>query len=183
MDKEYEEKHRGHFLNDNIGTLDDIRRFQKIESQYLNMLMEENFGNVPKVLDVGASEGYFGTINPEWDYTAIDLVPSNDNVVKMEMCEVTDNYDFIIYNHVIEHIPRYQEVLEHTYKVLNEGGMLFIAVPAADTPWAWEVDGHYNMFNEANLTRILTEIGFTHYEDFRVKFRGDCEEIWLTVSK
>jgi SAM-dependent methyltransferase len=65
------------------------------------------------------------------DYTTTDLnSPIAD--VKADICKLPfedDHYDFIICNHVLEHIPDDKKAMEELYRVLAPGGTAIIQVP------------------------------------------------------
>ena len=66
-----------------------------------------------------------------WDYTTTDLhSPLAD--VKADICALPfeDNtYDFILCNHVLEHIPNDLKAMEELYRVLKPGGTAILQVP------------------------------------------------------
>ncbi len=65
------------------------------------------------------------------DYTTTDLnSPIAD--VKADICNLPfkDNqFDFIICNHVLEHIPDDTKAMQEVYRVLKQGGMAILQVP------------------------------------------------------
>jgi SAM-dependent methyltransferase len=66
-----------------------------------------------------------------WDYTTTDLhSPLAD--VKADICALpfeSDNYDLILCNHVLEHIPDDHTAMKELYRVLKKGGTLIAQVP------------------------------------------------------
>ncbi len=68
---------------------------------------------------------------PNLDYTTTDLnSPLAD--VKADICNLpfADNaYDFILCNHVLEHIPDDMRALRELYRVLKPGGMAILQIP------------------------------------------------------
>lgn len=65
------------------------------------------------------------------EYTTTDLnSPIAD--VKADICDLpfeNDTYDFIICNHVLEHIPDDTKAMRELYRVLTPGGMAILQVP------------------------------------------------------
>ena len=65
------------------------------------------------------------------EYTTTDLnSPIAD--VKADICDLpfeNDSYDFIICNHVLEHIPDDTKAMRELYRVLAPGGMAILQVP------------------------------------------------------
>ena len=66
-----------------------------------------------------------------WDYTTTDLhSPLAD--VKADICALPfegNTYDFILCNHVLEHIPNDLKAMEELYRVLKPGGTAILQVP------------------------------------------------------
>ena len=66
-----------------------------------------------------------------WDYTTTDLhSPLAD--VKADICNLPfqdDQYDSILCNHVLEHIPDDLKAMRELYRVLKKGGTLIAQVP------------------------------------------------------
>src|SRR5690606_9038704 len=66
-----------------------------------------------------------------WDYTTTDLnSPIAD--VKADICNLpfSDNeFDLIICNHVLEHIPDDTKAMQEIYRVLKSGGTAILQVP------------------------------------------------------
>lgn len=64
-------------------------------------------------------------------YTTTDLIsPLAD--VKADICELpfeSNTYDFIICNHVLEHIPNDTQAMQEVYRVLKPGGTAILQVP------------------------------------------------------
>jgi len=65
------------------------------------------------------------------EYTTTDLnSPIAD--VKADICNLpfaNDSYDFIICNHVLEHIPDHLQAMRELYRVLSPGGTAILQVP------------------------------------------------------
>ena len=65
------------------------------------------------------------------NYTTTDLLsPLAD--VKADICDLPfkDNeFDFILCNHVLEHIPNDTKAMQELYRVLNKGGMAILQIP------------------------------------------------------
>jgi len=172
-----------------VGTKADIHRYQLIQAQYLKLLTKE-VG--PWVLDVGAADGYLGKCCPEWRYTAVDPYPAARGVLKGTIDDVRGKFNLIVYNHVLEHIPRYDEEIEKASRKLWPGGFLFIAVPLSEFPWSWTIETHVNLFNEPILDRLVKRHGLMKLEAFTVCFRegkptdphpGKMVELWHTSRK
>ena len=98
-----------------------------------------------------------------WDYTTTDLhSPLAD--VKADICALPfeDNtYDFILCNHVLEHIPNDFKAMEELYRVLKPGGTAILQVPLEE--------GRKNTFEDDSITdqQERTRI-FGQYDHVRV---------------
>ena len=98
-----------------------------------------------------------------WDYTTTDLhSPLAD--VKADICALPfeDNtYDFILCNHVLEHIPNDLKAMEELYRVLKPGGTAILQVPLEE--------GRENTFEDDSITdqQERTRI-FGQYDHVRI---------------
>src|SRR5690606_17583822 len=65
------------------------------------------------------------------DYTTTDLnSPLAD--VKADICDLpfkSDTYDFILCNHVLEHIPDDTQAMRELYRILKPGGTAILQIP------------------------------------------------------
>ena len=81
-----------------------------------------------------------------WDYTTSDLhSPLAD--VKADICALPfedNSYDFILCNHVLEHIPNDLKAMEELYRVLKPGGTAILQVPLEE--------GRENTFEDDAIT-------------------------------
>lgn len=116
----------------------------------ISLLSEAGVNVDSKILDVGCGAGgllyalndigfsnLFG-IDP---FNKEDLNYSNGLVVKkMDLHEVTGDWDFIMLNHSFEHMPKQKEVLDYIYDLLRPGALCMIRIPVVSS-YAWE---HYS---------------------------------------
>jgi 2-polyprenyl-3-methyl-5-hydroxy-6-metoxy-1,4-benzoquinol methylase len=75
--------------------------------------------------------------------TGTDIFIKNDlhysngvNVLKKDITEITDQYDFVMLNHSFEHMPEPQKVMHELYRLLKPGRTLMIRIPVAAC-YAW----------------------------------------------
>lgn len=86
-----------------------------------------------KVLHFAPEQAFYKRFRklPNLDYTTTDLnSPLAD--VKADICDLPfeDNtYDFILCNHVLEHIPDDTKAMEEIYRVLRPGGTAILQIP------------------------------------------------------
>lgn len=150
--------------------------------------MLETLSDMPEtVLDVGASDGYLELFfeNHGIRYTGVDPTPRRDGIIKgtLESIVMPQKFDLILLIHVLEHVINPYGLMAKAYQKLNTDGIIFIATPHADSPWAWEYDDHHHLFNESIMERMLSKTGFFMLEDLTITFRGDKKELWETAQK
>lgn len=86
-----------------------------------------------KVLHVAPEQVFYNKFKRflHWDYTTTDLYSPLADVVA-DICDLPfqDNqYDLILCNHVLEHIPKDLKAMAELYRVLKKGGTLIAQVP------------------------------------------------------
>ena len=89
-----------------------------------------------KVLHVAPEQIFYKKFKRflNWDYTTTDLYSPLADVVA-DICDLPfqDNqYDLILCNHVLEHIPKDLKAMAELYRVLKKGGTLIAQVPLND---------------------------------------------------
>ena len=86
-----------------------------------------------KVLHVAPEQVFYWKFKQfkHWDYTTTDLYsPLADVVADICYLPFQDNqYDLILCNHVLEHIPNDLKAMTELYRVLKKGGTLIAQVP------------------------------------------------------
>jgi len=66
------------------------------------------------------------------EYVKADLYPKNHDIQKIDATEIpfsNDIFDFIIANHILEHIPDYHKALSEFYRVIKPGGIAILQTP------------------------------------------------------
>ena len=69
------------------------------------------------------------------DYWPVDIIPKNNIRKQVDMSDIPfgdDYFDFIIFCHVLEHIPNDIKAMSELYRVVkpnSEGGVVFLMVP------------------------------------------------------
>ncbi|HZW78341.1 MAG TPA: methyltransferase domain-containing protein [Flavobacteriaceae bacterium] len=101
---------------------------------WLYLTKETNlFREKIKVLHFAPEQAFYKRFRKikNWDYTTTDLnSPIAD--VKADICNLpfSDNeFDLIICNHVLEHIPDDTKAMQEIYRVLKSGGTAILQVP------------------------------------------------------
>lgn len=132
--------------------------------------------------------GYIADQKPSL-YIKADLFPSTHDIVKMDMLNIPyeENYfDFVIANHVLEHVNHLPKALFEIHRVLKIGGYAILQTPfSAKLHHTIEDDGintdtlrlelygqedHVRLFGN-DIFNIITSVGFashstTHQEAF-----------------
>ena len=98
--------------------------------------VRNNFPRNSKILDVGACNGLWKRLLPEYAMDAVEIFPPNivwlkdyKNIFEGDICDYKyDWYDLIIFGDVIEHLPveKAQAVLEYAQKRCKD---MIVAVP------------------------------------------------------
>lgn len=112
-------------------------------------------------------------------YIKADLFPISDDIEKIDATEIPledNSADFIIANHILEHIPDYKKALSEFYRVLKPEGMLICQTPFSKLlKKNFEDEGintdhlrlvyygqedHLRVFSEKALLESIKNIGF-----------------------
>ncbi len=166
--------HRGHFNNEEEHK--KVNRYIEITCSYINLFLNSNM----TILDVGAADAemskYLNGI-----YSGIDINPASNLVKSGDIFTINNNYDCLIFNHTLEHMPNTQQILDKAYSIINPNGYLFINVPIGE--WAYNIKSHIILFNEVILKRNLENAGFKIIETSTHCFRENKVELWMMCQK
>ena len=115
-----------------------------------------------------------------WDYTTSDLhSPLAD--VKADICALPfedNSYDFILCNHVLEHIPNDLKAMEELYRVLKPGGTAILQVPLEeDRENAFEDDA---ITDQQERTRIFGQ--YDHVRVYGQDYYNRLEEVGFKAT-
>ena len=100
-------------------------------------------GSKKKVLEVGCNQGfitYHLSQLTKWelhggDIQNYDTYPEFKKHISIDYLDATkmkykaNTFDVVILNHVIEHIPQWEQAINEIYRVLKKGGILYLATP------------------------------------------------------
>ncbi len=114
------------------------------------------------------------------DYTTTDLnSPIAD--VKADICDLPfkdDQFDFIICNHVLEHIPNDTQAMKEIYRVLKPGGTAILQVPyKADLSTTFSDD---SITDREERTRIFGQ--YDHVRVYGMDYFKKLESIGFKVT-
>lgn len=115
-----------------------------------------------------------------WDYTTSDLhSPLAD--VKADICALPfedNSYDFILCNHVLEHIPNDLKAMEELYRVLKLRGTAILQVPLEeDRENAFEDDA---ITDQQERTRIFGQ--YDHVRVYGQDYYNRLEEVGFKAT-
>ncbi len=126
-----------------------------------------------KLLDIGCGTGDFlqSCLQDNWNCTGVEpgrqpreIAASKGINTFEELSQVKEKYQLITLWHVLEHVPDLNQTLNIIHKLLDEKGVLLIAVPnhlsydakIYKAHWAgYDVPRHLWHFNQQSMERIL----------------------------
>jgi SAM-dependent methyltransferase len=106
--------------------------------------------------DFAECEDFYGNID---DGRRDNLLARHTLICNLDSIPVADdNYDFVLFTEVLEHVPAPSAVLSELHRILKPSGTLFVTVPQG-----YGIHGEpYNFFNftKYGLDLVLREAGF-----------------------
>ncbi len=139
------------------------------------------------ILDVGCGQGYavdafkamganaIGITIDEVDKT-MGVDKDNDiRMMDMSFLEFEDEYfDGLWARHSLEHSIFPYFTLSEWYRVLKQGGWIYIEVPAPNTDSKHETNmNHYSVFGRDMITHLISRIGFKNIKVQEITFRNE----------
>lgn len=143
------------------------------------------FNTNDKILEVGTGSGgiaaYFSQHSAQFIVDSVDIVDHREfkGDYNFQLIENTNlpfnsnSFDFVITNHVIEHVGEYSEQMNHLkeiHRVLKENGIVYLAVP---NRWMI-IEPHYQLI-------FLSWLPKRYRSKYLKKFRNvdfyDCEPL------
>ncbi len=133
------------------------RKAKRMIKTLENYLGKERIANL-SLLDIGSSTGiidnylsnYFKkVVGIDIDKSGIDFANKNfrrKNLIfkmddAMDLSFKDNSFDIVICTHIYEHVPNSKKLFEEIYRVLNHGGVCYLA---ALNKW-WIMEPHYNL--------------------------------------
>ena len=124
-----------------------------------------------RVLDFGCGDGKFLNRMQERGWETYGIEPSSDAAFRKHrrLTDVPDDksFDFVVLNHVLEHVLDPLEVLKRLAGSLRDEGILFVSTPRLDTlpqhrDLKYCLSGHRHVvsFSETCLRGLLARAGF-----------------------
>jgi SAM-dependent methyltransferase len=132
-----------------------------------------------RILDVGTGKGQRITRLRQKgfkDITGTDIFIKDDiyyddglRVLKVDIRDIEDTFDFVMLNHVFEHMPEPLENLKILHKLVKPGKYLMIRIPVADS-YSWEEyrtcwyqldpPRHFYLHTRKSMQILAEEAGF-----------------------
>ncbi len=113
------------------------------------------------------------------EYIKADLCPKNEDVKNIDATAIPFNdvtFDFIIANHILEHISDYSKALYEIFRVLKSGGIAILQTPYSELLrhnfeddnintddlrlFFHGLEDHVRTFGEYQFLRSLEDVGF-----------------------
>jgi len=141
----------------------------------------------------------------KYDVTAVDIALDQNILPQITKIEGTlervlpklqeNEYDFVLFNSVLEHIAEPQNVMDCIYRLLKPGGVMFLNVPTWTGKWflefsafklgispASEMNDHKMYYDKRTLWPPLVKAGFLpqdirlHYHKFGLNLYAVCKK-------
>ena len=102
---------------------------------------------VRSVLDVGAGKGFWrdalASSHPRVAYHGIDIAPGPgvDEVADAAEWRAAETFDVVVSTEVLEHAPRWRDVVQNAWHALAPGGVLLLTWATDPRPEHSAVDG------------------------------------------
>jgi 2-polyprenyl-3-methyl-5-hydroxy-6-metoxy-1,4-benzoquinol methylase len=186
---------------------------EKEREKALKQLRKENFQQIAKSinrllpnakgLEVGCGYGWFLETCKEYGIQCDGIEPEprfNNKYLKggfhvrngfyPDIINETEQYDFVIFNDVLEHIPGIEETMKSNHRIINNEGLLVINIPIQEglfyffSKVAYQLGYHHLLnrmwqfsfhsphlyyFRKKNIKDIGIKHGFTLIESFQLK--------------
>lgn len=143
--------------------------------RYIENYLPEN--KMAKIIDIGCGlgqtlnclkkKGYVNILGIDVSKEAIKKCRADGlNVEEKSLTDLDGRYDFIFFNHVLEHVEKKEVIgiLGKIYSSLEDEGKLYITVPNAQSNtgcyWAYEDFTHHTLYTAGSLEFVLKSAGF-----------------------
>lgn len=131
-----------------------------------------------KILDFGCGLGWIlSTLNSDWDKFGIEVskfaadhASNFGSIYRGNYMNYSEKeFDVVVMNHVIEHLPNPEEAIAKVHSILKPKGLLIIGTPNFDSGAARKYGNrfrllndptHISLFSEDSLRRFIRDHGF-----------------------
>ena len=113
------------------------------------------------------------------EYILADLMPKDIEIQKIDATAIPYKdccFDFVICNHVLEHIPKYKKAINEIFRILKNNGIAILQTPYSKLLkknfedcnlvtdeirlYFYGREDHVRIFSEENLFNDLKDVGF-----------------------
>ena len=159
----------------------DFEHHRKLSAPIIEKVSEHIQGG--RWLDVGFGNGSLLFTAQEWGFQSVGLDLRSSSVdamkalgfeahcIELENFKPDKTFSVISMADVLEHVPFPKRFLAHALSLLADDGILFLSMPAFDSPaWRlldkarknpyWAELEHYHNFSRTRLYELLDEVGF-----------------------
>lgn len=170
--------------------------FYVLGAGFAEKLMGLNLNFHSKILDVGTGSGYnlitlynygFKNLVGIDKFNPQDYKYGNElEILRKDLFEIDEKFDFIMLNHVFEHMENPREVLQKLYSCLENDGKLMIRIPVVDC-FSWRKYGvnwvaldaprHLFLYTVRSFTLLANECGF---DLSNVKYDSSDYQFWAS---
>lgn len=148
-------------------------RFHFLEKFLINKKI-----NIKNILEIGPGRGHFYNQFKEnkekLNYSILETDQNLKDIFVKKNLKVYDhldnipenNYDLIIFSHVLEHINNPNTFLKKINSLLKENGVIFIEIPCLDYLYKDIMEPHIHFYDKATLSLLLNKNNLTNHEIF-----------------
>ena len=182
-EKKLKEYNENYFLNAHKDIkLDKIAEtyfncIAKCRVNFLESFIKKKNINIKQVLEIGPGKGYFYknfTKNNKVTYSVLETDLNLQKVYQEKKIKVykqyeqisENQYDLIIFSHVLEHISNPNNFLKKINKYLKKGGVIFLEVPCLDYLYKDLVEPHIFFYDKKSLSNLLSINDFNKHNIF-----------------
>jgi SAM-dependent methyltransferase len=125
-------------------------------------LLKNHIQSSGSILDLGGQFGYNLKYFENYKKYIVDF---EEHKYKDDICylgsdlsNIENNFDVIISNHTVEHLPYFDDFFNNIVKRLTDNGVLYIEVPLGSLYEAYTMKEpltHFNFFSEKSLANLL----------------------------
>ena len=135
----------------------------------------------PSILDIGCATGALldSLRGRGWRVTGVEISPSADYAVNVRALDVRnlpleennfpdESFDVVLASHLIEHLNNPKAFLSETFRVLKNGGSIFVTTPNISgfkarlfgSRWRSAIFDHLYLFSKRTLSKMLENAGY-----------------------
>lgn len=167
---------------------------------YLKRILENSSIEIKRVLDIGCGKGLFLEACKHYDIECVGIDNSKENYNscldknhKIFLHDInkpinffeSNTFDAILLNQVIEHLSNDAQkvTLSESYRVLKNGGKIWVYSPCYYYTPEREVPTHINLLTPTRLKKKLKEVGFINI-DLRYNYPREIKFLpyWIVTQ-